>query len=148
MICNGLVSHSSLNHTHRPLGVILTEPWHRRSYENSNFQNDKLFTFVNSTIVLITWKIDVKDYKRNVMSSRVTFWRYGGPLAPQNRKWRNRLLKNSDFYDLQNISFCKMSYILDYPFYLKKKKLFRYKLALKLYSLIFNSSKTNTVTPF
>jgi len=26
------------------------DPWHRRSFENSNFQNGKLFTFVDSTI--------------------------------------------------------------------------------------------------
>ena len=45
---NGLVSHSILNHTHRSLAVILTEPWHRCSCENC--QNGKLFTFVHSTI--------------------------------------------------------------------------------------------------
>jgi hypothetical protein len=46
VVCNGLVSHFSLNHTHRSLTVILEEPWHRRSCENSNFQNGSLFTFV------------------------------------------------------------------------------------------------------
>jgi hypothetical protein len=39
VVCNGLVNHSSLNHTHHSLMVILTEPWHRRSGENSYFQN-------------------------------------------------------------------------------------------------------------
>jgi hypothetical protein len=34
MVCNGLVSHSSLNHTHCSFTVILTGPWHRRSCEN------------------------------------------------------------------------------------------------------------------
>jgi hypothetical protein len=41
VVCNCLVSHSSLNNTHRSLKVILTEPWHQRSCENSNFQNGK-----------------------------------------------------------------------------------------------------------
>jgi hypothetical protein len=50
VVFNGLVSHSSLNHTHHSLTVILREPWHRRSSKNSNFQNGKLFTFVDSTI--------------------------------------------------------------------------------------------------
>ena len=50
VVCNGLVNHSSLNHTHRSLTVILTEPWHRRSGENSYFQNGKLFNFADSTI--------------------------------------------------------------------------------------------------
>ena len=35
---------------HRSPTVILPEPWHRRSCEISNFQNGKLFTFVDSTI--------------------------------------------------------------------------------------------------
>ena len=50
VVCNGLVNYSSLNHTHRSLTVILTEPWHRRSGENSYFQNGKLFNFSDSTI--------------------------------------------------------------------------------------------------
>jgi hypothetical protein len=45
VVCNGLVNHSSQNNTHRSLTVILTEPWHRRSGENSYFQNGKLFNF-------------------------------------------------------------------------------------------------------
>ena len=35
--------------THQSFMVILTVPWHRRSCENSNFQNGKLFAFVGST---------------------------------------------------------------------------------------------------
>ena len=34
VVYNDLVSYSCLNHTHRSLTVILTEPWHRRSCEN------------------------------------------------------------------------------------------------------------------
>jgi hypothetical protein len=58
VVCNGLMSHSRLNYTHRSLTVILTEPWHRRSCENSNFQNDKLFAFVDSTMTVTSQRQD------------------------------------------------------------------------------------------
>ena len=51
VVCNGLVSHSSLNHIHCSLAVILMEPWHRRSCENSNFQNGKLFTLLTAQLM-------------------------------------------------------------------------------------------------
>ena len=70
VVCNGLLSHSSLNHTHRSLTVILTEPWHRHrhSCENSNFQNGKLFTFVDSTIHDRRW------FKCLIRSSQTRSW--------------------------------------------------------------------------
>jgi hypothetical protein len=57
-----LMSHSSLNHAHRSLTVILTEPWHRRSCEN--FQNGELFTFVDITIKYQSTKETIKWFKK------------------------------------------------------------------------------------
>jgi hypothetical protein len=57
----------------RSLTVILTEPWHRRSCENSNFQNGKLFTFDVSTINDRRWfKCLIRSSKTQ---SRVTISR-------------------------------------------------------------------------
>ena len=76
-VCSGLVNNSNLNHTYVSLTAILTKPWHRRSWENSNFQNGKLFTFDNSTINDLMWfkclirssqtgrKIDFSEFFRN-----------------------------------------------------------------------------------
>jgi hypothetical protein len=50
------------------LTVILTEPWHWRSCENSNFENGKLFTFVDSTIDVCRW------FKCLIRSSQTRSW--------------------------------------------------------------------------
>jgi hypothetical protein len=70
MVGNGLVSHSNVNHAHRSLTVILTEPWHRRSCENSIFQNDKwpqVIKMPNSIIAnsIMGRKINFVDFFRN-----------------------------------------------------------------------------------
>ena len=77
VVCNGLVSHSGLNHTHRLLMVILTEPWHRRSCENSNFQNGKLFTFVDSTINDRRWfKCLIRSSQTRSWDGKFTLWNF------------------------------------------------------------------------
>ena len=68
LVYNDPMSHSSLNHTHRSLTVILTEPWHRRSCKHSNFQNGKLFTFVDITINDHRW------FKCLIRSSQTRSW--------------------------------------------------------------------------
>jgi hypothetical protein len=71
-IFRGLMSHSSLNHTHRSLTVILTEPWHRfkcliwssqtRSWDgklifrNFSVTNDKSCHFVQTYVIEILTK--------------------------------------------------------------------------------------------
>jgi hypothetical protein len=71
-----MVSHSSLNQTHCSLTVILTEPWHQSSCENSNFQNGKLLTFVDSTINGRGW------FKCLIRSSQT--WSWDGKLTFRN----------------------------------------------------------------
>jgi hypothetical protein len=66
LVCNCLVSHSSLNHTHRSLTVILTEPWHRRSCENLNFHRiakivsgylkEVYLSFITLQYILVNYK--------------------------------------------------------------------------------------------
>jgi hypothetical protein len=62
------VETTTIVYHHRSLTVILTEPWHRRSGENSNFQNGKLVTFVDSTIN------DRRSFKCLIRSSQTRPW--------------------------------------------------------------------------
>jgi hypothetical protein len=50
VVCNGLVSHSSLSHTQAQ--IILPKPWHRRSCENSNFQKGKFLLLLTAQLII------------------------------------------------------------------------------------------------
>ena len=60
-----------------PAWTILTEPWHRRSCENSNFQNGKLFTFVDSTVKDRRWfKCPIRSSQTRSWDGKLTFWNF------------------------------------------------------------------------
>jgi hypothetical protein len=85
VVCNGLVSHSSVSHTHYLLTFILTEPWHRRSCEN--FQNGELFTFVDITIKYHRW-------------FKYLIW------TPQTRSWDGKLTFRNFSISEQDVIVC------------------------------------------
>jgi hypothetical protein len=111
-----LVSHSSLNHTHHSLIIILTEPWHRRSCENSSFQNGKLFTFVDSTINERRWfKCLIRSSQTRSWDGKLTtkFFHYGTWIIPVNKRNDTKIfliymfmLKPKQLFIIIYVNFC------------------------------------------
>jgi hypothetical protein len=115
---NGPVSHSNMNHAHRSLTVILTEPWHWRSCENSIFQNDKWPQTRSWDGKLTLRNFSVTEQDVNVYVVRINAFHANIDVTE----------KNPIFWGFNIKIYLKNKDLFKYMFMLKPKQLFLYQL--------------------